>query len=89
MDLLEENRLQAAVRMASYQQKMRQYHNSRVKIKDFAPRDLVLKKVNQSTRNPQDGKLGPNWEGPYEVISYTRKGTYRLKHLGGKELPHP
>ena len=89
LDLLEEKRLQSAVKMASYQQQMRQYHSSRVRARDFSPGELVLKKVNQSTRVAQDGKLGPNWEGPYEVTGSTRKGTYRLKQLDGKELPHP
>lgn len=89
LDLLEERRLQAAVRVASYQQRMHQYHDSRVRPKDFVPGDLVLKRVNQSIRDLKEGKLGPNWEGPYEVISCTRKGTYRLKSSGGRELPHP
>ena len=67
----------------------KQYHNSRVRPKDFTVGELVLKRVNQSTKDPRDGKLGPNWEGPYEVIVVSRKGTYRLKKIGGKELPHP
>ena len=75
--------------MASYQQQMRQYHDSRVRQRNFKPGELVLKKVNQSTRMAQDGKLGPNWESPYEIISSTRKGTYRLKGPNGKELSHP
>ena len=86
LDLLEERRLQAALRVAAYQQRMRQYHNSRVRPKDFAVGELVLKRVNQSTK---DGKLGPNWDGPYEVVGSTRRETYRLKKMGGKELPHP
>ena len=74
---------------ASYQQRIRQYHNFRVRPKDFAMGNLVLKRVNQSTRDPKDNKLRLNWEGPYKVIESTRKGTYKLKSLGEKELPHP
>ena len=63
---------------------MRQCLDSRVRSKDFAVGDLVLKRDNQFTRDPREGKLGPNWEGSYEVTDSTRKGTYRLKSLRGK-----
>uniref|UniRef100_A0A2N9G172 Integrase catalytic domain-containing protein n=1 Tax=Fagus sylvatica TaxID=28930 RepID=A0A2N9G172_FAGSY len=35
------------------------------------------------------GKLGLNWEGPYKVIKYYRRGTYHLEDRHGKKLPHP
>uniref|UniRef100_A0A2N9FFZ0 Uncharacterized protein n=1 Tax=Fagus sylvatica TaxID=28930 RepID=A0A2N9FFZ0_FAGSY len=35
------------------------------------------------------GKLGPNWEGPYKIIQYYRRGTYHLEDRHGKKLPHP
>ncbi|GFZ01910.1 hypothetical protein Acr_15g0005190 [Actinidia rufa] len=89
LDLLEEKRLEAAMEMAAYQQKMRQYHDTRVKPRTFEMGDLVLKKVNQSTRKPSDGKLGPNWEGPYRVRGFSRKGTYWLTGLDNKDLPNP
>ena len=59
-DLLEEKRLRAAMEVAAYQQRMRKHHDVGVNRRSFKARDLVLKKVNQSTRKPSDGKLGPN-----------------------------
>ena len=31
-------------------------------------------------------KLGPNWEGPYQVTEITTKGAYKIKDMQGKEL---
>ena len=42
------------------------YYNQRVKLKRFNPKDMVLRKVSQATKDPNEGKLGPNWEGPYK-----------------------
>ena len=42
-----------------------------------------------AARNPTQGKLGPNWEGPYRIMSWQRKGTYHLKTLDRQKLPHP
>ena len=43
--------------MARYQQKMSKYHDQRVKHR-FNPRDMVLRKVSQATKDPTQGKLG-------------------------------
>ena len=74
--------------MAAYKQKVARYYNSRVKSKTFRTGDLVLRQV--AVSQPQNqGKLAPNWEGPYEVKEVVRPGTYYLKELGGAELPRP
>ena len=31
-----------------------------------------------NTRKSNEGKLGPNWEGPYKVISQAGVGAFRL-----------
>ena len=88
LDLLEEKREVAQVRMAVYRQKVARYYNSRVKNKAFRAGDLVLRRA--AVSQPQDrGKLAPNWEGPYEVKEVVRPGTYYLKELGGADLPRP
>ena len=46
------------------------YYNQRVKLKCFNPRDMVLWKVSQAIKYPNEGKLGLNWEGPYKVVRY-------------------
>ena len=63
--LLEEDRLQAAVRAARYQQALRRYHSRKVHARSFEEGDLVLWRV-QSAKNAN--KLTPNLEGPYWVI---------------------
>ena len=89
LDLLDEVRATAEQRLAWYQNLMAKHYNSRVRHKDFQVGDLVLKKVMGASRDPTQGKLGPNWEGPYRITSWQRKGTYHLKTLDRQNLPHP
>ena len=51
--------------VAHYQQRLKQGYNKGIKARAFMPRDLVLKKVFGSMKNPAWGKLGRNWGGPY------------------------
>uniref|UniRef100_A0A2N9GE01 Integrase catalytic domain-containing protein n=1 Tax=Fagus sylvatica TaxID=28930 RepID=A0A2N9GE01_FAGSY len=67
LDLLEERREQAMIRLASYQQQLKKGYNKNVRPRSFQQGDLVLRRVLGNTKNPTDGKLGPNWEGPYRV----------------------
>ena len=60
LDFLDEVKDQAAQRMAKYQQKIAEYYNRRVKLKKFNIGDLVLRKVTLATKDPNQGKLGPN-----------------------------
>jgi len=48
----EELREVAVVRLAQYQQKLRQGFEKKVKVRAFIPGDLVLRKVIGSARNP-------------------------------------
>ena len=50
LDLLEEKRELAKLRIASYQQRAARYYNSKVKVKQFQLGDLVLRKVLQNTK---------------------------------------
>ena len=85
LDLLEEKRKTAQVRMAAYKQKAAYYYNSRVKTKAFRVGDLVLRRATISQPQNQ-GKLALNWEGPYDVREVVHPGTYYLKELGGADL---
>ena len=60
---------------------MAKHYNSKVRHMDFQVRDIVLRKVTGATRDPSQGKLGLNWEGPYRITSWQRKGTYHLETL--------
>ena len=47
----------AAVRIASYQQRLANLHNRRVKLRTFLVRELVLRMVFENTANPTYGKF--------------------------------
>ena len=70
LDYLPEVRDDATKRMTLYQERMMRYYNQRVKLKRFNPRDIVLQKVSEATKDPSEEKLGPNWEGPYKVFRH-------------------
>ena len=70
LDYLPEVRDGATKRMTLYQERMMRYYNQRVKLKRFNPRDIVLRKVSEATKDPNEEKLGPNWEGPYKVFRH-------------------
>ena len=88
LDLIEESKERAAIRMASYRQRMTKYHNVRVKPKEFRVGDLVLRRAEVSRPMEQE-KLALNWEGPYMVKKVICLGIYRLKDLDGTILPRP
>ena len=52
LDLVEERRENAIVQLAYYQHKLKQGYDSHVKLRPFAPGDLVLRKVMGTTKNP-------------------------------------
>ena len=89
LDLEEERREVTTVRLAHYQQKLGQGYEKGVKIKAFVPWDLVLKGVVGSMKNLAWVKLGPNWEGPYQVTSITGVGAYHLEDLDEIPMPRP
>uniref|UniRef100_A0A2N9HIA7 RNase H type-1 domain-containing protein n=1 Tax=Fagus sylvatica TaxID=28930 RepID=A0A2N9HIA7_FAGSY len=70
LNLLEEKRDMATIRLASYQHQMKRGYDKNIRPKSFQVGDLVLWKVVANTKNPNDGKLGPNWEGLYKVTSF-------------------
>ena len=78
LDLLEEKRDLAALRIASYKWRSERYFNSKVKERRFKEGDLVLRKINSNTKETSAGVLGPNWEGPYIIEGVVRPGTYKL-----------
>ena len=89
LDLIEERREAALIRLAAYQQQLTRSFNKNVLIRQFLPGDLVLRKVMDHKKVPGEGKLGPNWEGPYRVTSALGNGAYYLTDLAGKSIPRP
>ena len=89
LDLVDEVRATVEQRLARYQNLMAKYYNSNVRHRDFQVGYLVLQKVIGAAKDPSQRKLGPNWEGPYKITSWQRKGTYHLETLDRRKLQHP
>nr|GEW98118.1 reverse transcriptase domain-containing protein [Tanacetum cinerariifolium] len=77
---LEEKREQAAIQEARNTAKIERYYNARVRSTSFRPGDFVYRS-NEASHAKDGGKLGPKWEGPYEVTEALGKGAYGLRDL--------
>ena len=89
MDLAQERRDLAMIRLASYQGDLKKKYGRSINARSLAPGDMVLRRVLGSKRDPSQGKLGANWEGPYQVVSETGLGAFNLKGMDGKPLRRP
>ncbi|GKC92302.1 reverse transcriptase domain-containing protein [Tanacetum coccineum] len=81
LDLLEERHERTSIRKAKAKLKMIKYYNAKVRGVTFRPGDFVYHS-NDASHAVHGGKLGPKWEGPYEVMQALRDGAYMLSHLG-------
>ncbi|VFQ62080.1 unnamed protein product [Cuscuta campestris] len=85
LNLVEERRTIAAVKMAGYQQSVKRYYDSRVGPRYFQVHDEVLRRRDASKPNER-GKLARNLEGPYRVKTIVRPGTYQLETMEGSRV---
>ncbi|GJR82807.1 reverse transcriptase domain-containing protein [Tanacetum coccineum] len=86
LDILEERRERAAIREEKVKLKMKGYYDAKVRGVSFRPGDFVYR-ANDASHAEDTGKLGPKWEGPYEVTEALGKGAYKLRDMDGRELP--
>ena len=77
------------VQLAYYQHKLKQCYDANVKLRPLVPGDLVLRKLIGTAKNSTWGKLGPNWEGPYCIISMAGIRAYFLEDLDEHVIPRP
>lgn len=75
--------------MTIYWNTMAQYYNKKVRERRFKVGDLIPREIMLATKNPTNGKLGPNWEGTFRVMKFNRIESYHLENLEGKPLPQP
>ncbi|GKA26366.1 reverse transcriptase domain-containing protein, partial [Tanacetum coccineum] len=75
-----------AIREAKAKLKMTKNYNVRVCGVTFRPGDFVYHS-NEESHAMDGGKLGPKWEGPYEVTEALGDGAYRIRSLDGTVLP--
>ncbi|XP_012850074.1 PREDICTED: uncharacterized protein LOC105969843 [Erythranthe guttata] len=86
LDLAEELREQAAIRMEVSKARMKNAYDRKVRKRHFQVGDLVLK---QADALKATGKMEPNWEGPYVVKKILKGGAYELATATGNKLPRP
>nr|GEU31701.1 reverse transcriptase domain-containing protein [Tanacetum cinerariifolium] len=86
LDLLEERHERAAICEANAKSKMMKYYNARVRDITFRPGDFVYCS-NDASHAVAGGKLGPKWEGPYEVTKALGDEAYKLRFMDETILP--
>ncbi|XP_075104580.1 uncharacterized protein LOC142178613 [Nicotiana tabacum] len=73
LDEVEERRDMAHVRKIAQKQQAERYYNKKAKVRPLRVWDYVLKAKTQTTKDPNEGKLGTNWDGPYKITAATNK----------------
>nr|GEW38472.1 uncharacterized mitochondrial protein AtMg00810-like [Tanacetum cinerariifolium] len=58
----------------------------KVRLTSFKPGDFMFQK-NEASKVEDQGKLGPNWEGPYRVMQAYQNSFYKLQTVEDKEVP--
>ena len=87
LDMAYKLRATAAIRIASYQQRMANLYNKRIKPRTFRARDLFLRKVFGNTADLEVGKFQPNWKEPYVIKRAGPVGSYALNKLNRVPMP--
>ncbi|XP_071708830.1 uncharacterized protein [Rutidosis leptorrhynchoides] len=87
LNLIEERRLMAAIREANNKQQITKYYNKRLRALSLDVGEWVLRN-NDASRAEKLGKLGLNWEGPYQVVAINAAGSYKLADIEGRNLPN-
>ena len=87
LDLIEEARTNAQIRLAAYQQRTARFYNNKVKSRPMKVGDLVLRRMMPGRRVASHGVFGANWEGPYRIRAVLWQGTYYLEDLEGGPIP--
>ncbi|KAK0581166.1 hypothetical protein LWI29_010826 [Acer saccharum] len=85
LDHLDDRRDRAALRTQSYQQQVARHYNKKVRVPFFKLHDWVLRRVFQNIREEGAGKLGPTWEGPYQITDVVGRRAYKIRGLDGRE----
>ena len=87
LDVSNELREAATICITSYQRRLANSYNKRVKPRVFQPGDLVLRKVFENTADPTARKFQHNWEGPYVVTRTGEAGSYAIDKTNGTPVP--
>ncbi|XP_073017859.1 uncharacterized protein [Primulina eburnea] len=86
LDLVEEKRDRAVIKMEAYRSRVMKSYNRKVRIRYFQVGDLFMKKVNPAG---DVGKLEARWEGPYKITQRVSTGYFYLEDAQGRLLKRP
>ncbi|GJS73363.1 reverse transcriptase domain-containing protein [Tanacetum coccineum] len=86
LDILEEMREKAAIQEAKSKAKIKRSYNVKVLNIIFKPGDFVYRN-NEASHAREGEKLGPKWEGLYEVVEALDNGAYKIRNDSGDILP--
>ena len=88
LSMIEEKRLVAMCHGQLYQRRMARAFNKKLRLREFEPGDLVLKKILPNQEDNR-GKWAPAYEGPYIVKQAFSGGALILTDVEGNELAKP
>ncbi|XP_029128237.1 uncharacterized protein LOC109802001 [Cajanus cajan] len=87
LDILDETRDKAQIVAEACKQRMTRRFKSKLTPRKFQEGDLVWRVAGSARRNPTEGKLAANWDGPFRVRHALHNGAYKLEELSGKVIP--
>jgi hypothetical protein len=85
LELNNEVRENAALKMAAYQNRIARFYNRKVKHRSFQVGDLVLINARATQKHEHD-KLSEKSEGAYIISEDCGNGTYKLKTANGEQI---
>ncbi|XP_055830918.1 uncharacterized protein LOC129899950 [Solanum dulcamara] len=84
--LIDENIMNAVCHGQLYQHRMAKSFNKKVRLRQFKPGQLVLKRIFPHQEEAK-GKFAPNWHGPYVVYKVLTRGALILEEMDRKIWP--
>nr|KYP52349.1 Pol polyprotein [Cajanus cajan] len=87
VDVIDEIRDKARIMAEACKQRMTRRFNSTLSKRCFKEGDLVWRVQGSARRNPREGKLAANWDGPFRIRHSLDNGAYKLEELSGKIIP--
>ncbi|MED6224145.1 hypothetical protein PIB30_081023 [Stylosanthes scabra] len=76
-DLISEIREEARIKQQAVKKLLIVKHSKKIKKRNLEKGDLVLRREDIGGKNAAEGKLGGNWEEPYQMDEALRKGSYK------------
>ncbi|CAL1402986.1 unnamed protein product [Linum trigynum] len=84
LDLLDERREAAALRLEAMKGKVAGYYNNKMRAHNIVRGSLVLKR--DFRPKVTEGKLAPKWKGSYRVQEVVDPSTFKLEHMSVKKV---